>query len=68
MREKIGDLERLLPAARFLRIHRSVINLDAVAEVQACGPGEYVVILRSRKELPLGRSYRETMERFIRDL
>ncbi|HEY2513687.1 MAG TPA: response regulator [Polyangiaceae bacterium] len=64
VREKIGDLERTLPRDKFVRIHRSIIvNLDAVAEVQACGGGEHVVVLRSGEELSLGRSYLEHVTR-----
>jgi two-component system, LytTR family, response regulator len=62
IREKIGELERLLPADRFLRIHRSLlVNIDAVAEIQSCGPGEHVVLLRNGRELPLGRTYRDRL-------
>jgi two-component system LytT family response regulator len=62
-REKISVFERLLPPERFLRIHRSIIvSIDSIAEIQSCGPGEYVVLLRNGKELPLGRSYREKVE------
>jgi two-component system LytT family response regulator len=66
VRDKISDFERMLPADRFIRIHRSIIvNLDAVAELQSCGGGEYVVLLRSGKELPLGRTYRENLDNHI---
>jgi hypothetical protein len=59
IRGKISTFERSLPEHKFIRIHRSVIvNLDAVAEIQNCGNGEHVVILRNGKELPLGRTYR----------
>jgi two-component system LytT family response regulator len=62
IREKIGELERVLPADRFLRIHRSLmVNIDAVAEIQSCGPGEHVVLLRNGRELPLGRTYRDRL-------
>ena len=64
VREKISDLERTLPPGKFARIHRSIIvNLDAIAEVQACGGGEHVVVLRSGEELSLGRSYLEHLTR-----
>jgi two-component system LytT family response regulator len=66
VRGKIGDLERSLPPDRFLRIHRSiVVNVDAIAEIQACGGGEYVVVLRSGKELSLGRSYLENLRPYL---
>jgi two-component system LytT family response regulator len=66
VREKISAFERLLPENRFIRIHRSVIvNLDAVTEIRNCGNGEHIVILRTSKELPLGRSYRERLDSLI---
>lgn len=66
VREKIGDLEQRLHPARFLRVHRSIIvNIDTVAEVQRCGSGEYIVLLRSGRELPLGRSYRERVNELL---
>jgi two-component system LytT family response regulator len=66
IREKISAFERSLPEHKFIRIHRSVIvNLDAVAEIQNCGNGEHVVILRAGKELPLGRTYRERLDSLI---
>ena len=66
IREKIGDLEQRLHPARFLRVHRSIIvNIDAVAEVQRCGSGEYIVLLRNGRELPLGRSYRERLNELL---
>jgi len=66
VREKISAFERSLPEHKFIRIHRSVIvNLDAVAEIQNCGNGEHIVILRTGKELPLGRTYRERLDSVI---
>jgi two-component system, LytTR family, response regulator len=66
VREKISDYECALPADKFLRIHRSIIvNLDFVSEIQACGGGEYLVVLRSGKELSLGRSYVERLSELL---
>ena len=66
IREKISTLEEKLDPQTFVRIHRSIIvNADKIREIQSCGPGEYVVILRDGKELPLGRSYREHMTRYV---
>ncbi len=49
-----------------MRIHRSIlVSLDAIAEVQPCGGGEHVVILRSGEELSLGRSYLEHLTRAV---
>ncbi len=66
VREKISDFEKSLAPDTFIRIHRSVIvNLDAVSEIQSCGGGEYVAVLRGGKELPLGRTYRNTLDTLL---
>jgi two-component system LytT family response regulator len=63
VREKISSLEESLPANKFMRIHRSIIvNLDKVREIQPCGAGEFVVLLSSGRELPLGQTYRRAVE------
>ena len=69
VREKISSLEASLPAGKFMRIHRSVIvNLSMVQEIQPCGGGEFVVILRSGRELPLGRTYRSRIDELVHQL
>lgn len=69
VREKISTLEESLPAGKFMRIHRSVIvNLAMVQEIQPCGGGEFVVILRTGRELPLGRTYRSKVDELIHQL
>ncbi len=69
VREKISSLEEALPVGKFMRIHRSVIvNLAMVQEIQPCGGGEFVVILRTGRELPLGRTYRSKVDELIHQL
>lgn len=66
VREKISSLEEVLPANKFMRIHRSIIvNLDKVREIQPCGAGEFIVLLNSGRELPLGRTYRQAVENSV---
>jgi two-component system, LytTR family, response regulator len=66
VREKIGDFEGSLAPEKFIRIHRSVIvNLDVISEIHSCGGGEFIVVLRSGKELPLGRTYRDSLDALI---
>jgi two-component system LytT family response regulator len=56
-----------LPKTDFVRIHLSfIVNADRIRELLPVDPSEYVVILRSGKELPLGRSYRQQVETFLR--
>lgn len=58
VRETIAAMESRLPAERFVRIHRSfIVNLASVRELYHAGGGEYLIILRSNKELPVGSSY-----------
>ncbi|HEX4511677.1 MAG TPA: response regulator [Burkholderiaceae bacterium] len=58
VREKIGDLAARLPARRFLRIHRSyIVNVDQLACIEPAGGGEYIAVLRSGRQLPVGASY-----------
>jgi two-component system LytT family response regulator len=66
VRDTISNFEKKLPADRFLRIHRSVIvNADRIHELQPCNGAEYIVVLRSGKELPVGRTYRDQIENFL---
>jgi two-component system LytT family response regulator len=58
VRETIAAMQSRLPAERFVRIHRSfIVNLAMVRELYHAGGGEYLVILRSDKQLPVGSSY-----------
>jgi two-component system LytT family response regulator len=58
VRETMSIMEMRLPAGRFLRIHRSyVVNLGSVQELCPVGGGEYMITLRSGKELPVGPTY-----------
>jgi two-component system LytT family response regulator len=58
-RQTITSLERGLDPARFLRIHRSaIVNIDKIRELRPWPTGEYVVLMRSGKELTLSRTYR----------
>jgi len=51
-RQTLKQLEETLDPARFVRIHRSVIvNVNKIKELRPWPTGEYVVIMRSGKEL-----------------
>ncbi len=66
MRESISRMAEKLDSARFARVHRSVIvNVSKIRELQACNSGEYILVLRSGKQLPCSRGYRSALERFI---
>jgi len=58
-RRPIGALARELAADRFVRIHRStLVNLDAVVEIQLDARGNYVALLRGGRRLAIGRTFR----------
>ena len=55
-------MEKQLDPTRFVRIHRSaIVNLDKVKEIRPWSTGEYIVLMRSGKELTLSRSYRDNL-------
>jgi two-component system LytT family response regulator len=58
VRETIAAMQSRLPSERFVRIHRSyIVNLAVVRELYHAGGGEYLIALRSGRELPVGPSY-----------
>lgn len=58
VRERMNALEERLPRNRFVRIHRSyIVNLAALKELYRIGDGEYMVGVRSGRQLPVGPSY-----------
>lgn len=63
LRETMSGVEAKLPRERFLRIHRSaIVNLEAVRELVPSPHGDFVVVLRSSKRLPLSRGCRDRLE------
>ena len=66
LRETIGEIETRLESERFLRIHRSlIVNVDRIRRLEACGYGEYLVVLQDGKKLSLSRGYRERLDRLV---
>jgi two-component system, LytTR family, response regulator len=58
VRETMGNMEIRLPSNRFIRVHRSfMVNLGRMQELCPVGGGEYMIMLRSGKELPVGPTY-----------
>lgn len=66
VRESISRiLERLNPS-HFVRIHRStIVNFQQIKELIPVNSGEYVVVLKSGKELSCSRGYRAELENMI---
>lgn len=66
MRETMTSLESRLDATRFLRIHRStIVNVEAIAELEPLFQGDYVVILRDGTRLTSSRGYRSNLQEFM---
>lgn len=66
LRESMQRLETKLDPERFARIHRStIVNLDAVRELQPMFHGDYAVLLHDGTELTLSRSYRNRLAKFL---
>jgi len=63
LRQTIGEMETRLQHCSFLRIHRSlIVNVDRIRCLQPCGYGEYLVVLKNGKNLPLSRGYRDRLD------
>src|SRR3954462_5615514 len=63
LRDTMSGVESKLPGERFLRIHRSaIVNLEAFRELKPSPHGDFVVVLRSGKKLPLSRGCRDRLE------
>jgi two-component system LytT family response regulator len=65
-RETISRISARLNPNRFIRIHRSVIvNAGKIKELIPVNSGEYIVILKSGKELSCSRGYRANVQHMI---
>ncbi len=66
LRQAIAEVEDRLHPEKFLRIHRSlIVNVDRIRRLEACGYGEFLVVLHDGKKLSLSRGYRDRLDRFI---
>lgn len=66
VRDTLSRLESRLPAAKFLRIHRStIVNASRIKELQPWFQGDYVLILTDGTQLTSGRSYRASIQRLL---
>jgi two-component system, LytTR family, response regulator len=59
----LGQLDGVLDKRRFVRVHRSaIVNIDVIDELQQDPHGDYVVVLKDRTEIRLGRRYRARLQ------
>lgn len=66
IRGSIGTVAHKLPETQFVRIHRSaIVNISMITELQRCNRTEFMVVLRSGKQLACSRSYRSGLQRII---
>lgn len=65
-RESIGRISDRLNPSHFIRIHRStIVNVRKIKELIPVNSGEYVVVLKSGKELSCSRGHRAALQRVI---
>jgi two-component system, LytTR family, response regulator len=65
-RETISRTSERLNPNHFIRIHRSVIvNVRKIKELIPVNSGEYIVVLKSGKELSCSRGYRANVQHLI---
>ena len=59
----LGSLDSSLDERRFVRIHRSaIVNLDLVDELRQDAHGDYIVLLRDKTEIRVGRRFRARLQ------
>jgi two-component system LytT family response regulator len=59
----LGSLDASLDERRFVRIHRSaIVNIEFVDELRQDAHGDYVVVLRDRTEVRVGRRFRARLQ------
>ncbi len=62
----IGEIERRLPAGRFVRVHRSaLVALDALRQLQSDGSGGYQALLDGGHRVRVSRTYADEIRRRV---
>jgi two-component system LytT family response regulator len=65
-RETISRISERLDPNLFVRIHRStIVNVGKIKELIPVNSGEYVVVLKSGKELSCSRGYRAGLQEIV---
>lgn len=67
IRETMANFSKKLDPAKFLRCHRTVIvNSEYIKELKPWFNDEYIAILHNGTQLPIGRTYRKSVNEFFR--
>jgi two-component system LytT family response regulator len=67
VRETLGEIERRLPASKFVRVHRSsIVQTSRIKTIQPWFKGDYVLTLHDGTRVTSGRTYRERVQALIR--
>lgn len=62
LRRSLSELDALLAAQGFQRIHRStIVNVDRIVALDLRADGEYEVVLRTGQRLRISRTYRKVL-------
>jgi two-component system LytT family response regulator len=65
-RETISRISERLDPKHFVRIHRStIVNVSKIKELIPVNSGEYVVVLKTGRELSCSRGYRATLQEIV---
>jgi two-component system LytT family response regulator len=68
LRETMTAIEARLGTGSFARVNRSaIVHLDQIREIQPAQHGDYTVVLRDGTRLPLSRSLRGQLDKFMRN-
>jgi len=66
LRETMSAIEARLGTVSFVRINRSaIVHYDQIREIQPAQHGDYTVVLRNGTQIPLSRSLRGQLSRFV---
>jgi two-component system LytT family response regulator len=64
--ERISELEALLDAARFVRVHRSfLLNVDRLARLELYAKDSWIAILRDGTKIPVSRAGRARLQKLL---
>lgn len=65
-RKKISDMVNTLAGTALIRVHRStIVNRDHIKELRPWPTGEYVILMKSGKELTLSRGFRSALPELL---